>query len=92
MFKNNKEQVVTVNVDGGYKPNKFKLKKGVPATINFNRKDPSGCLSEVLIPDFDVKKKLPLNETISIDINPETAGEYEFTCGMQMFRGKIVVK
>lgn len=45
-----------------------------------------------MIPDFGVKKELPINETISIDLNPEMAGDYEFACGMNMFTGQITVK
>lgn len=92
MWKNKQNKVVSVVVDGGYKPNKIKIKKGEKTTIDFKRKDPSDCLSEVVIPDFGVKKELPINETISIDLNPEMAGDYEFACGMNMFTGQITVK
>ena len=85
-------QTVEIVVDGGYTPRTVTLKKGVPATLVFLRKDPSGCLEEVLMPDFGVSQKLPVNKSYEIVINPYTAGEFKYTCGMQMFSGTVVVK
>lgn len=88
----NNQQSVTIEVNGGYKPGKVVLKKGIPATINFNRKDASSCLDSVVLSDFGIEKNLPLNKTVSVNLNPDKAGEYGFACGMNMFHGKIIVK
>ena len=84
-------QTVEILVDGGYQPRTVQLKAGIPAKLVFNRKDPSGCLEEVLLPDFGVAKALPLGEKTGIEITPAQAGEFKYTCGMQMFSGKVVV-
>ncbi len=83
---------VNITVEGGYSPNTISIPKGETTTLNFFRKDPSSCLEEVVIPDFKVRKFLPLNTTVAIPITPEEAGEYEIVCGMNMFHGKILVK
>ena len=83
---------VAILVEGGYSPNALSLSKGKTTILNFTRKDPSSCLEEVVIPDFKVRKFLPLNTTVSIPITPKEAGEYEIVCGMNMFHGKILVK
>ena len=83
---------ITIKVDGGYAPQSIKVKKGTKLTLNFERKDPSTCLEEVVIPDFSKKAFLPLNQTVTVDIEPTKTGEYEFTCGMNMYRGKIIVE
>ncbi len=85
-------QTVEIMVDGGYLPRTVQLKAGVPAKLVFNRQDPSGCLDEVLLPDFGISRMLPLGEKTEITINPSRAGEFKYTCGMQMFSGKVVVK
>lgn len=85
-------QVVEIIVDGGYQPRTVQLKAGVPAKLVFNRKDPSSCLEEVLFPDFGVAQMLTLGKKTEITIDPSKAGEYKYTCGMQMFSGKVVVK
>jgi plastocyanin domain-containing protein len=64
----------------------------VPARLIFHRKDPSNCLEEVVIPDFGVTRKLPLGEKTPVEIGAQTAGEYKYVCGMNMFSGRVVVK
>ncbi len=93
------ETVVTVEnnsvdivVEGGYKPNIISIPKGKTTTLNFMRRDPSSCLEEVVISDFKIRKYLPLNKVMPIEINPKESGEYNFECGMNMFHGKIIVK
>jgi len=29
---------------------------------------------------------------VSVEVLPEQPGEYEFTCGMNMYRGKLIVE
>lgn len=85
-------QEVTVTVDGGYEPSRIVVNAGQLVRLNFLRKDKSSCLEQVLIPDFHITANLPFNEVISVEFTPEKAGEYIFTCGMNMFRGAIEVK
>ena len=86
------ESSVDILVEGGYSPSAISIPKGKTTTLNFFRKDPSGCLEEVVIPDFKVRKLLPLNITVAIPVTPKDSGEYEIVCGMNMFHGKILVK
>jgi plastocyanin domain-containing protein len=85
------ERQVQITVDGGYSPEVITVKKGQPVTLNFYRKDPSDCLEEVVLGDFGVRQHLPLNRVSAIEIKPEKAGEYTFSCGMNMYHGKIRV-
>ncbi len=82
-------QEVTVTVDGGYEPSQIVVQAGQPVRLNFYRKDPSSCLEEVRFPDFRIAKELPLNQTTAIEFTPSQPGHYEFTCGMNMFRGTL---
>jgi plastocyanin domain-containing protein len=82
---------VDILVEGGYSPNIISIPKGKTTTINFFRKDQSSCLEEVLLPDFKIKKYLPLNKKISIQISPKESGTFEISCGMNMFHGKVKV-
>ncbi len=68
------------------------VKAGQPVQLNFFRQDPNGCLSKVLIPEFDISSDLPLNQTTTIELTPSKTGEYSFTCGMNMFRGVLEVQ
>lgn len=79
-------------VEGGYKPERLSIPYGKTTTLVFNRKDASPCLEEVVLSDFKIKKFLVLNEKTEIKITPDKKGEFDFSCGMNMFHGKLIVK
>jgi plastocyanin domain-containing protein len=86
------KQNATIVVKGGYSPEQIVLKKGVPATVNFDMKDSTACLSHVVFEKLGVDKDLTKQPVTSINIPTDEAGEYNFACGMDMFHGKVVVK
>ena len=83
---------VDITVEGGYSPEVISIPKGKTTRINFTRTDPSSCLEEVILGDFKIRKYLPLNKKITVEITPKEAGEHGYTCGMNMFHGKIIVQ
>lgn len=85
-------QVIDVTVKGGYQPALITVKAGRPVRLNFTRREASTCGEEVILPDFGKRAHLPQNVTVSVEIAPPDAGEYEFTCGMNMYRGKLIVE
>ncbi|ETY73270.1 cupredoxin domain-containing protein [Lactiplantibacillus fabifermentans] len=87
-----KLQTATITVDGAYTPNTVTFKQGEPAQLTFNRISTTGCLDEVILPKDTTKYPLPLNTPQTFDIDTSKAGEYEFTCGMNMALGKVVVQ
>lgn len=87
--KNNQVNIV---VDGGYSPETISVVNNKTTILKFLRKDPSSCLEEVVLTDFRIKKFLPLNQIVEIPITPQKKGEFNYSCGMNMFHGKIIVK
>lgn len=83
---------VEVLVDGGYKPSVIKIKKGQKTTIMLTRLDTNSCLEEFVLPDFKIKKYLPVGKKVEIEITPDKPGEFAFHCGMNMFHGKVIVE
>lgn len=83
---------VDITVSGGYSPEVISIPKGKPTKINFIRTDSTECLAEVVLSDFKIKKYLPLNQKVTIEIYPKKEGEFVFSCGMNMFHGKVIVK
>jgi plastocyanin domain-containing protein len=69
-----KANSIDITVEGGYKPNVISIPKGKLTTLNFIRKDPSSCLEEVVLPDFKIRKYLPLNTTTPIQMTPKKEG------------------
>lgn len=88
----NDGQSIDVEVNGGYSPETVVLKQGVPATLNFTRKDKSSCLDRVVFSDFGINQALPINKKEEIKIDTSKAGEYQWACGMDMFHGKLIIK
>ena len=83
---------VDIIVDGGYQPGVISIPQGKTTKLNFVRRDSSSCLEEVVLGDFKIRKFLPLNQRVTIEITPEKTGEHIFSCGMGMFHGKLLVK
>lgn len=86
-----KNNNIDILVEGGYKPSSIAIPFGETVKLNFLRKDPSSCLEEIVMGDFNIRKFLPLNEKITLEITPKKKGEFGFSCGMGMFHGKLIV-
>jgi plastocyanin domain-containing protein len=85
-------QVIDVTVKGGYQPASIEAKAGRPLRLNFTRREASMCGEEVVLPEFGRRAHLPENTKVGIEITPQSPGEYEFTCGMNMYKGKLIVR
>ncbi|MDT4953638.1 MAG: hypothetical protein QOJ02_1776 [Acidobacteriota bacterium] len=85
-------QEIDVTVKGGYQPATIVAKAGQLLRLNFTRRESSLCGEEVVLPEFGKRAHLPQDQTVPIEITPQRAGEYEFTCGMNMYRGKLIIE
>jgi plastocyanin domain-containing protein len=85
-------QVVEVTVKGGYQPATIVAKAGQALRLNFTRRESTPCGEEVVLPEFGKRAHLPEDRTIPIEVTPQRPGEYEFTCGMNMYKGKLIVE
>ena len=79
-------------VKGGYSPAEIKVRKGAPVRLVFDRQETSGCSEEIVFSDFGIRKYLPAHRKTSIEFTPEKTGTFDFTCGMSMLRGKLIVE
>jgi len=91
-LKLNPGQLTASAAQPATKQNSFKLRQGVPARITFVRKVESGCGTEVVLADYNIKRELPFNRAVTVEFTPTKAGEFKFACGMDMLRGKIIVQ
>lgn len=85
-------QEARIEVLGGYSPSMVRVRKGAPVRLVFDRQETSSCSEEVVLGDFGIRRYLPAHEETVVEFTPEQAGSFEFTCGMGMLRGKIVVE
>ncbi len=82
---------IEIVVDGGYSPARVDVTEGEAVRLRFLRKDYSSCTAEVVFPSLGIRRSLPTNQPVFIDLPPLEAGEVEFRCGMNMVKGKVVV-
>lgn len=85
-------QVAMILVKGGYTPDVVIVQRGKPVRLNFRREETASCSEMVLLPDFEKSAQLPTGETTAVEFVPKEPGEYEFTCQMGMFRGRLIVE
>src|SRR5687768_3095527 len=83
---------IEIVVQGGYRPNRVEVVEGQHVQLKFVRKESSGCSREVLFPALGIRRELPQGEPVVIHLPKLGAGEYEFTCGMHMLEGKLIVR
>lgn len=87
-------QVVAIAVtDSGFEPAVVAARAGAPIRFVFDRKTQSACLDAVKIPSLAVAATpLARGAKTVVDVAAARPGTYQFTCGMEMFRGSLVVK
>lgn len=85
-------QTITTKLESGrYQP--ITVYAGIPLkwTIVAEKGSLNGCNNEIIIPDYQLQKKLKLGETI-IEFTPTKTGTITYTCWMGMISSKITVE
>ena len=82
-------QAIAVKVTTVYSPNVIHLKAGVPAEITFG--SAQGCTSQVVSQQLGFSEDLSAGPKL-VKIADPKPGTYDFSCGMNMVHGKIVVQ
>lgn len=84
---------ITLQVtEKGFEPSQIDVAPGTDVTLKVTRKTDSTCATEISVPTKKLKKALPLNQTVNVDLGKLEKGEIRFACGMDMISGQIVVK
>ena len=87
------EAITNIIVENGvYTPNIIRTTINKPINLNFIRKDATPCLETVIFDDFDVSAELSLAKATKVSFTPNKTGEFDFTCQMGMYRGKLIVE
>lgn len=83
---------VPIVVEGGYSPATVRVPRGARVRLVFDRREDASCSEEVVIPDFGIRRFLPAHQQTTVEITPQVAGRFPFSCGMSMMRGTLVVE
>jgi sulfite exporter TauE/SafE/copper chaperone CopZ len=84
------QTVLTEFTNGRYVP--FAVQAGIPLvwTIRISAADITGCNNELVIPEYDIRKKLVPGDNV-IEFTPAEAGRITYSCWMGMIRSSIIV-
>jgi plastocyanin domain-containing protein len=88
-----KSQVVKIQVtEKGFEPEQVEVQPGMPAVLKITRTTDNTCAKQIKISSLHIKKNLPLNKTVSIDLGKLEKGNIAFACGEDMMTGHIIVQ
>jgi plastocyanin domain-containing protein len=68
------------------------VRHGRPVRLIFDRRERDSCSDEIVIGRLGVRRFLPPFQRTAVDVLPDERGSYDFTCGMGMLHGKLVVE
>ncbi|HEX8845434.1 MAG TPA: cupredoxin domain-containing protein [Pyrinomonadaceae bacterium] len=85
-------QEIEITVKGGYSPDVVVVREKTPVRLNFYRDETASCSEQVVFQDFGIVRDLPPFKTTAVEFTPDRPGEFTFTCGMSMLRGKLIVE
>jgi len=86
-------QTVEIKVTGhAFEPASVAVSAGRPVRLRFTRVTAQTCATEVVVPSAKIRRALPLDQPIDIDLPAQPKGELAFVCGMDMLRGTLVVR
>ena len=92
----NKVQPQTIEIkvtENGFEPSSIDVRPNVPVILEVKRETDDTCATEIQIPEKKIKRKLPLNKVVAINLGALKQGEIRFGCGMKMMaKGMIFVK
>jgi plastocyanin domain-containing protein len=88
-----REQRVKLAVtEKGFVPAVVTVQSGRPFTLLVTRRTDRTCATELVLKTRGINEKLPLGSTVAIHFNAERPGTLEYSCAMDMYHGKIVVR
>jgi len=82
---------VTVG-EHGFVPSTVTLAKGEKAALEFTRTTDHTCATAVVFPELSIKKDLPLNVAVAVNVPTDAARTVGFECGMGMYKSSVVIK
>jgi plastocyanin domain-containing protein len=86
-------ETVTIRVDGsGYHPSRIRASANTEITLSFLRTTDECCGQQLKVPSMNITRDLPLNQAVPVTVRVPPSGELAFTCGMDMYRGAVVVQ
>jgi plastocyanin len=80
-------RVINLEVtEKGYQPSPVTLKQGEPVKLVLTRKTDNTCATEIVLDEYNINTKLPLNQPVEVAFTPAKSGKLVYGCAM----GKMI--
>jgi plastocyanin domain-containing protein len=76
--------------DKGFEPPNVRVKANEPVTLIITRKTDVTCATEIVIDEYKVNAKLPLNTPVTVTFTPAKTGELRYGCAMKKMVGGVI--
>jgi plastocyanin domain-containing protein len=83
-------EVAMTVTDKGFEPQNLRVSEGKPVVLTITRTSDSSCATEIVLEDYGVNTKLPLNEPVVVRFTPKKTGELKYGCAMQKMIGGVI--
>lgn len=85
-------RTVKITVDqNGFSPSSIDAEAGHKLNLVFKRAAGTNCGNRVVFPKLGIRRNLPVGKAVVVSVTPRDAGQINFSCGMGMYKGSIVV-
>jgi plastocyanin domain-containing protein len=74
----------------GFEPRDISVRMGEPVTLTITRKTDDTCATEIVIDEYGINTKLPLNQSVTIKFTPKKSGKLKYGCAMSKMIGGVI--
>lgn len=93
VFADGSAQAISVKVtEKGFEPSEIKTKAGDQVILKITRTTDTTCATMIQFKEKKIKKDLPLNKEVIIELGKLPKGDIRFACGMDMTSGHIITE
>ncbi len=87
-----RNEVHVAATENGFVPASVTVPVGRPATLVITRRTDATCATEAVFVETGRTYPLPLNQPVRIELATASADTLHFACGMNMFKGQVLIR
>jgi len=85
-------EIKIVADENGFTPKTVSVKKGEPIVLVITRTSDATCATEAIFAETGKRYELPKGQAVRVELPTDAAGTLHFACGMDMYKGEVVIE
>ncbi len=85
-------EIKIVADENGFTPKTVSVKKGEPIVLVVTRTSDATCATEAIFAETGKRYDLPKDQPVRIELPTDASGTLHFACGMDMYKGEVVIE